>query len=43
MDDLTCLLMFPIAAVDLPPWFSALSIALKSDVDIVSIFIPLCT
>lgn len=38
VDYLTFLFMFSIASVDLPPWFSAMSITLNSDVDLVSIF-----
>lgn len=34
--DHTCLLMFSIASVDLPSWFSSMSIAMNSDVDLVS-------
>lgn len=36
---LPCLLMFCHVPVDIPPWFSAVSIALNSDVDLVSILI----
>ena len=36
MDVLTCILMFSLVTVDIPPWFSAVSISLNSDVDLVS-------
>ena len=42
MDDLTCLLTVSYVPVDIPPSFSAVSIALNSDVDLVSIPIILC-
>ncbi|KAG4914679.1 hypothetical protein JHK87_052236 [Glycine soja] len=34
MDVLTCILMFSLVTVDIPPWFSAVSISLNSDVDL---------
>lgn len=36
MDVLTCILMFSLVTVDIPPLFSAVSISLNSDVDLVN-------